>query len=70
VPRLSSHLVHELTLPNGTDRVRICLQVGKKGGTLFRGITAKGVGVLREERAAGHVATNPEKKICGGRSLL
>jgi hypothetical protein len=31
---LSPHLTHGLTLPNGTDHVRICLQVGKKGGTL------------------------------------
>ena len=31
------HLAHGLTLPNGTDRVRICLQVGKNRGTLSAG---------------------------------
>jgi hypothetical protein len=39
---------------SGTNRVRICLQVGKKEGTLVGGATgtiAKGAGFWREERA-------------------
>ncbi|KAH9992919.1 hypothetical protein BJV77DRAFT_1000725 [Russula vinacea] len=43
------HLAHGLTLPNGTDRVRICLQVGKNRGTLVGGAIAKGAGILREK---------------------
>ena len=43
------HLTHGLTLPNGTDRVRICLQVGKNRGTLVGGAIANGAGILREK---------------------
>jgi hypothetical protein len=43
---LSSHLPHGLSLPNCTDRVRIYLQIGKKGGALVGEAILKGAGIL------------------------
>jgi hypothetical protein len=43
-------LAHELTPPNGTDRVRTCIQVGKKGNTCRAGgAIAKNAGTLRRQ---------------------
>ena len=48
---LSSHLAHELSLPNGTDRVHIYIQIGKMWGTPVGGAISKGAVILREGRA-------------------
>jgi hypothetical protein len=65
---LSSHLAHGLTLPDGTDRVRICPPIRKSGERLSAGLLRRvqeSCGGGEQPHGSG-LAANSWEEICGG----